>query len=144
MPDNTANPANASAPSAQKSPNIADFALRLNAAEVQGLLAVLDAVGAPTGNKGLQLEYLPMPAQSADGESMPPGVYAFVEIGAEVPRVYGPLHLVAGQNLPAPDPRTPADMRVNGGALLMALNALRRSGRTEIADEVVRTCVRAE
>lgn len=38
-----------------------------------------------------------------------------------------------------PDPRTPADTLVNGGALILALNALRRAGKNEIADELEKT-----
>lgn len=41
------------------------------------------------------------------------------------------------------DPRTPPDMLVNGGALKLALNALRRSGKDEIADELEKTTTRA-
>lgn len=43
-----------------------------------------------------------------------------------------------------PDPRTPADMKVNGGALKLALNALRRSGKNEIADELEKTAMPAQ
>lgn len=43
-----------------------------------------------------------------------------------------------------PDPRTPADMKVNGGALKLALNALRRSGKNEIADELEKTATPAQ
>ncbi|MDV2116448.1 hypothetical protein [Alcaligenes faecalis] len=38
-----------------------------------------------------------------------------------------------------PDSRTPADTLVNGGALILALNALRRAGKNEIADELEKT-----
>ena len=41
------------------------------------------------------------------------------------------------------DPRTPADMRVNGGALKLALNVLRRAGKSEVADELEKTAVSA-
>lgn len=40
------------------------------------------------------------------------------------------------------DPRTPSDTSVNGGALTLALAALRRAGKTEIADELEKTAVR--
>lgn len=43
-----------------------------------------------------------------------------------------------------PDPRTPADMFVNGGALKLALNALRRAGKNEIADELEKTAAPAQ
>ena len=42
------------------------------------------------------------------------------------------------------DTRTPADMLVNGGALILALNALRRAGKHEIADELEKTATRAQ
>lgn len=43
----------------------------------------------------------------------------------------------------APDPRTPANMRVNGGALILALNVLRRAGKNEVADELEKTAAPA-
>ncbi len=43
-----------------------------------------------------------------------------------------------------PDPRTPADMLVNGGALKLALNTLRRAGKNEIADELEKTATPAQ
>ena len=41
------------------------------------------------------------------------------------------------------DPRTPADMLVNGGALKLALNVLRRAGKNEVADELEKTAAPA-
>lgn len=41
------------------------------------------------------------------------------------------------------DPRTPSDMLVNGGALTLALNVLRRAGKDEVAEELEKTAVSA-
>lgn len=38
-----------------------------------------------------------------------------------------------------PDRRTPADMLVNGGALILAINVLRRNGKHEVADAIEAT-----
>lgn len=43
-----------------------------------------------------------------------------------------------------PDPRTPADMLVNGGALKLALNTLRRARKNEIADELEKSATPAQ
>lgn len=48
---------------------------------------------------------------------------------------------------PAPaavDGRTPPDMLVNGGALKLALNVLRRAGKNEVADELEKTAAPAQ
>jgi hypothetical protein len=47
------------------------------------------------------------------------------------------------QPAPQADPRTPSDMLVNGGALTLALNVLRRAGKDEVADELEKTAVSA-
>lgn len=51
---------------------------------------------------------------------------------------------VAPASKAAPDPRTPANVRVNSGALRMALNVLRRAGKNEVADELEKTAVQGD
>lgn len=53
-------------------------------------------------------------------------------------RDHAPLETVKPEEV---DRRTPPDIVVNGGALQMAINVLRRSGKDEIADELLKTAV---
>lgn len=49
---------------------------------------------------------------------------------------------ITGVEYTSANPVTPPDTLVNGGALTLALNVLRRAGKNEVADELEKTAIR--
>lgn len=74
--------------------------------------------------------------------------HAWMKIGADVAGLDWGAFTNAVRSAPtakvAPDQRTPANVRVNSGALRMALNVLRRAGKNEVADELEKTAVQGD
>ncbi len=70
-----------------------------------------------------------------------------INAAAELRRLYALSAAAPAANLgalPGGHPALAPDMLVNGGALTLAVNVLRRAGKDEVADELLATAVRAD